>query len=139
MNALGRLASALLSPLALVSCSEVTHEYDYDSPDRAVTLVVRADEGREPERGLRNRVYLVASGGGSEKNRTAEVGRFTGLWKPAAFAWIDDTTVSACPLRGERDVEITIPVTTPTSHRTYRIITEGCPAFLLQPPRRTSG
>jgi hypothetical protein len=134
----GPWVGSALAAAALAGCSEGrdTHVYAYVSPDRSPVVEVEPEGAAEPVPGLRNTVYFRASRGAGQlaplgKANRVTLGSFTGEWNPAAFAWLDETTVSACPLKGDKDVEIAIPVSTPTSHRTYHIITAGCPAFLL--------
>lgn len=137
----GAWVGSVLAAAALAGCSSGrdTHIYAYVSPDRSAVVEVEPEGAAEAAPGLRNTVYFRASGGAGQlaplgKTARVTLGSFTGEWNPAAFAWLDGTTVSACPLKGDKDVDITIPVSTPTSRRTFRVTTEGCPDFLRAPP-----
>jgi hypothetical protein len=132
--------AAALLPLAAMAagCRPPMHDYIYVSPDKAVTLVVAAEGGRQPAKGRMNTVTLVVPAApkahdGVERpgyDRIIRLGGFVGPWNPAAIAWISGSTINICPLEGQRTVpgDVSFQVD-PATRRTIRVTTD-CPPGL---------
>ena len=122
--------------VALGGCYPTTHAYRYPSRDQDVVLTVEPERRQAAAEGRVNAVDLLGAAPPAKSDEEAppgeriRLGSFTGLWNPAAIAWIDETTVNVCPLEGDRTVPKSVSIlVTETTRRTYWITTD-CPAFL---------
>ena len=114
-----------LLTLLVVSCRPVPVPEMLPSPDRRVSLmVVQYYEGITAP-GY-TEVYLV----GKDAAEPVKLGNANHRWNPLSFGWVDDTTLNACPLRGDPNALRRVEVVTEDGRRqTYKVTTDCAPGM----------